>query len=91
MINIRNFYTLVSQPNGNEAENCLTTFKPKNGDSPMWYDRPCNDTRDGTASQSTPGHKFMCESNVPAPITTTDTTPVTITTSASTSKYKYIS
>ena len=69
MINIHNFYTLVAQPNGNETENCLTTFKPKNGDSPLWYDRPCNDTRDGTASQSTPGHKFMCESNAfPDPI-----------------------
>ena len=56
---------------------------------PMWYDRPCNETEDG---ETAPGHKFMCESNaIPDPITTTDITPVTITTSASTSKYKYIS
>ena len=68
MISVHNFYTLVAQPNGNETENCLTTFKPKNGDRPMWYDRPCNDTRDGTRYGTTPGHKFMCESNaVPDP------------------------
>jgi hypothetical protein len=39
----------------------LTTFKPSNDEKPMWYDRPCieNDVRDE------PGHKFMCECNVP--------------------------
>ena len=89
MISIYIFYPLVPQPDGNKTQNCLTTFKPKNGTLPMWYDRPCNETEDG---ETAPGHKFMCESNaIPDPITTTDTTPVTITTSASTSKYKYIS
>ena len=49
------------QPNGNTIENCLTTFKPNNSDKPLWFDRPCieNDKLDE------PGHKFMCEFNVP--------------------------
>ena len=59
------FSTLDSQPNGNEKENCLTTFIPNNDNRPMWYDRPCNETEDG---KTAPGHKFMCESNaVPDP------------------------
>ena len=51
------FYTLVSQPNGNTTENCLTTFKPDNNSRPMWYDRPCIEN-DGNGE---PGHRFVCE------------------------------
>ena len=50
------FYSLVSQPNGNTRENCLTTFKPKYNAKPMWYDRSCIEKE---------RHKFMCECNVP--------------------------
>ena len=56
-------YTLVSpkqQPDGNTKENCLTTFKPDNNDTPMWYDRPCNEND----KIGEPGHRFMCECNV---------------------------
>ena len=53
-------YTLVSkkQPNGNTIENCLTTFKLNDDDEPLWL---CieNDVLDE------PGHKFMCEFNLP--------------------------
>ena len=55
-------YTLVSkkQPNGNAIENCLTTFKLNNDDEPLCI-APCieNDVLDE------PGHKFMCEFNLP--------------------------
>ena len=57
------FSTLDSQPNGNEKENCLTTFIPNNDDRPMWYDRSCIDIDDEAGNE--PGHKFMCECNVP--------------------------
>ena len=46
------FYSLASQPNGEKSENCLTTFKPKNNASPLWYDRTCNEKEK---------HKFFCE------------------------------
>ena len=50
------FYPSASQPNGNKHENCLTTFKPNNNASPLWYDRSCIETE---------RHKFICECDVP--------------------------
>ena len=55
-------FNLGSQPNGGLAENCLTTFIPKNGDSPMWFDRPCVEESDYDYDY---GYKFMCECNFP--------------------------
>ena len=57
-------FNLGLQPNGGLAENCLTTFIPKNGDSPMWFDRPCVEESDEFV-YSDSGHAFMCECNFP--------------------------
>jgi hypothetical protein len=55
-------FDLGSQPNGGLTENCLTTFIPDKGDSPKWFDRPCEECCD---SEGEPGHKFMCECTAP--------------------------
>ena len=56
------FYSLDEQPSGNTLQDCLTTFIPKNDTSPKWFDRPCEEKK---TTRKSPGHRFMCECNVP--------------------------